>query len=94
MNNFSVLVFGAAVAVAAAWPVVNHAPASRNADDVAIIHATDAAYRDGLYLGRLDGQTGRRPHLAIGRWSQDADRNSFRAGYSAGYIRATITVQR
>ena len=94
MNNFSVLVFGAAVAVAAAWPVVNHAPASRNSDAAAIIHATDAAYRDGLYLGRLDAQAGRPRHVAAGRWSQDADRSSFRAGYSAGYSQAITMVQR
>lgn len=45
----------------------------------------DAAFRDGAYLGRLDAQTGRTPHLTTGRWSNSLDRSSFIAGYRSGY---------
>ena len=93
MNNFSVLVFGAAVAVAAAWPLVNRVSTTGDAVPVAVGRPTDGAYRDGLYLGRLDAQAGRRPHVAVGRWSRDTDRNSYRAGYSAGYAQAMTMVQ-
>ena len=47
--------------------------------------ATDAAFRDGLFLAKLDAQNGRQPHIATGRWSTTADRASFTAGYQQGY---------
>jgi hypothetical protein len=47
--------------------------------------ATDAAYRDGLFLGRFDANQGRAAHMCVGRWSSEADRDSFVAGYKAGY---------
>ncbi len=42
---------------------------------------TDAAFRDGLFLARLDAEHGRKPHLTSGRWSTDADRRSFVSAY-------------
>jgi len=93
MKNLSVLLLTAAVTIAGAWTIVKGVSANSNADRLAIIRSTDAAYRDGLYLGRLDAQAGRRPHPAIGRWSQDADRSLFRAGYNAGYTQASALVQ-
>jgi hypothetical protein len=51
--------------------------------------ANDAAYRDGLFLGQFDGKRGRVPHVSIGRWSSQPDRDSFAAGYKAGYERAS-----
>jgi hypothetical protein len=45
----------------------------------------DGAFRDGLYLGKLDAESGRKPHLSIGRWNTAADRASFVAGYQQGY---------
>ncbi len=47
--------------------------------------AMDAAFRDGLYLGKLDAQQGRKQHLSIGRWNTAKDRASFVAGYQQGY---------
>ena len=47
--------------------------------------AADAAYRDGLFLGQLDAARGRTRHVCIGRWSEASDRDSFAAGYEAGY---------
>ncbi|MGD0426749.1 MAG: hypothetical protein ABSC10_08515 [Candidatus Acidiferrales bacterium] len=44
-----------------------------------------AAFRDGLFLGRRDAESGRRRHLSSGRWSDDADRRFFVSGYLQGY---------
>jgi len=52
-------------------------------DNVAQI--TDGAFRDGLYLGRLAAESGREPHVAVGRWARTEDRSSFTAGYQRGY---------
>lgn len=43
--------------------------------------ATNGAFRDGLYQAKLDEQSGRKPHVRTGRWTSDADRASFLAGY-------------
>ncbi len=45
----------------------------------------DGAFRDGLYVGRLAGESGRPMRPAIGRWSREEDRASFAAGYRRGY---------
>jgi hypothetical protein len=45
----------------------------------------DGAFRDGVYLGKLDAESGRKPHLSIGRWNTAPDRASFVAGYQQGY---------
>ncbi len=47
--------------------------------------ATNGAFRDGLYVGRMDASTGRDAHVSSGRWSRENDRASFAAGYRAGY---------
>ena len=93
MNNAAVLVLTAALTMASAWPIVKTASAASQANRLAVNHSMDAAYRDGLYLGRLDAEAGRRPHLAIARWGQDGDRMVFRAGYSDGYSQAIAMVQ-
>ena len=47
--------------------------------------ATDGAFRDGLYLGKLAAERGQVLRPAIGRWSADRDRSMFAAGYRRGY---------
>ena len=47
--------------------------------------ATDGAFRDGLYLGKLAAGRGQTQRPAIGRWSTDRDRSMFAAGYRRGY---------
>jgi hypothetical protein len=47
--------------------------------------ATNAAFRDGLYLGGLAAQRGEEPRIAEGRWSSQPDRASFTVGYHQGY---------
>jgi hypothetical protein len=44
-----------------------------------------AAFRDGLYLGKLDSEHGNTPHVAVGRWSRANDRVSFAEGYTQAY---------
>jgi hypothetical protein len=46
---------------------------------------TDAAFRDGLFLGQLDAEHGRKPHLSTGRWSVEADKRLFVSGYVQAY---------
>jgi hypothetical protein len=53
-----------------------------------INQATDAAYRDGLFLGQFDANQGRTRHICVGRWSTASDRNSFVAGYEAGFAKS------
>ena len=45
----------------------------------------DAAFRDGLYLGKLDAKSGRTQHVSVGRWNSAEDRASFTAGYQQSY---------
>jgi hypothetical protein len=47
--------------------------------------ATDGAYRDGLYLGKLTAQSGLPPVPPTGRWATERDRASFLAGYRRGF---------
>ncbi len=44
-----------------------------------------AAYRDVLYLGKLDSERGENPHVASARWSQLAHRTAFTEGYNQGF---------
>ena len=49
---------------------------------------TSAAFRDGLYLGGLAARRGEEPHFSEGRWANQVDRSSFKAGYQQGYDEA------
>ncbi len=44
----------------------------------------DAAFRDGLYLGRLAQAENRTMRPPVGRWSSEKDRASFAAGFRQG----------
>ena len=51
-----------------------------------IVHfASNAAFRDGLYQGKLDAQHGSKPHIRSVRWSAEPDRLAFVSGYKLGY---------
>ena len=52
---------------------------------IAINQGTDAAYRDGLYMGKQDAEAGRANHVASGRWSKETARAHYAQGYDAGY---------
>lgn len=47
--------------------------------------ASNGAFRDGLYLGKLSGESGDQYRVAAGRWARAEDRASFAAGYDQGY---------
>jgi hypothetical protein len=40
-----------------------------------------AAYRDGLYVGKLVAQRGEQRQAPVGRWATQIDRDAFQAGY-------------
>jgi len=44
-----------------------------------------AAFRDGQYLGQIAAARGELPHVAMGRWGSETDRQLFAAGYEKGY---------
>jgi hypothetical protein len=44
----------------------------------------DAAYRDGLYLGKLAQAENRTMRPPVGRWSTEKDRAAFAAGFQQG----------
>jgi len=46
--------------------------------------SSDAAYRDGVYLGSMARNDDAAPRPQVGRWSTDADRAMFLAGYRRG----------
>lgn len=52
------------------------------------VHATNGAYRDGLFLGSRDAQSGNVHRVCIGRWSMQTDRAAFASGYEDGYSQA------
>ena len=53
-------------------------------EDLALVKATNAAFRDGLFQGQLAAANNSEQHIASGRWST-ADRESFRKGYQLGF---------
>lgn len=54
-------------------------------DPVDVRLAGEGAYRDGLYLGRLDRQRRAAEHPAWARWNAEEDRKLFVRGYEMGY---------
>ncbi len=78
--HYTLVIIAALLATAASSR--NTAPSLNTGD---AFHATDGAYRDGLFVGHLDRSHGQRHHLAAGRWNNSTDRQSFVAGYEQGY---------
>src|SRR6202050_3795236 len=69
------------VGIAAIAGSSSHNPEDSNATT----QEASAAFRDGLYSGTRDAQRGAAPHVAAARWSTQADRVAFTAGYEKGY---------
>jgi hypothetical protein len=46
---------------------------------------SNAAYRDGLYLGGLAAKSGSPGRVAIGRWAAESDHALFKTGFRRGY---------
>ena len=77
--------------IATAVGLATRARAPRATNGVSAEQQADAAYRDGLFLGKLDGRQGREMQPAVCRWNSDKDRASFRAGYENGYREAVAS---
>jgi hypothetical protein len=65
--------------------LVQHNGKPRPSQSAELRLANDAAFRDGLYLGRLARAANRQTRPPIGRWSTEKDRASFVAGYRQGF---------
>ncbi len=56
---------------------------------------SSAAFRDGLYVGKIASERGSEPHISVGRWASPEDRTAYAAGYRQGYnqpgVDATVT---
>jgi hypothetical protein len=59
--------------------------ASRQRAQNAVTFATNAAYRDGLFQGRLAASQNLEPRIPMGRWSAQTDKDAFATGYHDGY---------
>ena len=84
MKRVFAIVLGLVICAGASTVITGARSNRRSAE---INQATDAAYRDGLFLGQFDANRGRARHMCVGRWSTASDRNSFIAGYDAGYAK-------
>jgi len=85
VKRLSIYVFTIVLTCAAAAVLARVTPHQPHFVGNAVNNPTDAAFRDGLFQGRLDAERGRRQHLAIGRWNVDADRRLFVSGYLHAY---------
>lgn len=85
MRRISVLMLGIAIGAGGSTLMTS---VRANVENPKVSQHTNAAYRDGLFLGRLDANQGRTAHVCVGRWGTAADRNSFAAGYQDGYAKA------
>jgi hypothetical protein len=57
----------------------------RESQGVEVQMANDGAFRDGLFLGRLNHQAKQEILPPVGRWSTAEDRASFMRGYRQGF---------
>src|ERR1700676_1457036 len=55
--------------------------ASTSSQSRSIDRLLTAAYRDGLYVGKLAAQRGEQRLAPVGRWATQSDRDAFLAGY-------------
>ena len=65
--------------------LVQHDITARQKPSADVQLTNDAAFRDGLYLGKLARAEKRQVRPPIGRWSTEKDRASFVAGYRQGF---------
>jgi hypothetical protein len=80
MQSSMLMTMGIAVGLLVGFSVRGPQPRTRNESQI-----VDAAFRDGMFQAKLDVESGRKPHVASGRWNTNADRALFIAGYQQGY---------
>jgi hypothetical protein len=92
MKKLSLYVFAVALTLGIAVSLLSGV-AIQSTKNATIVtnRATDAAFHDGLYVGKLDAAQGNRPHLSSGRWSTETNRRSYIAGYQKGYNQVLLS---
>jgi hypothetical protein len=87
MKNLPVFTIVIALCLGAAVAMIQSDRGSNGwqSSSIQIARATNAPYRDGLYLGKLAAARGGESHISTGRWMTEADRASFKAGFQQGY---------
>ena len=87
MKNLPVFTIVIALCLGAAVAMIQSDRGSNGWQSYSIqtTRASSAPYRDGLYLGTLAAAGGGEPRVSSGRWSREADRASFTAGFQQGY---------
>jgi hypothetical protein len=85
MEKIFVLALALAVSVGTTAMLANSDNATRQPQSVITKMASDGAFRDGLYIGKLAAKHGQPQSPPIGRWSNERDRASFVDGYRRSY---------
>lgn len=88
LSTYLAVLVTAPLGLAATAVLTGRASRPHQMHSINVAQETDAAYCDGVFLGKLDGQHGRIARPAIGRWNSDKDRSLFKAGYEKGYKQA------
>jgi hypothetical protein len=89
-NKITLAALAVLVTTASAFTIRNESVSP--AAVIAASTAGNAAFRDGLYMGKFASQNGDQYLAATGRWARAEDRASFAAGYDQGYkANATIS---
>jgi hypothetical protein len=87
MKNLPLVTIVIALCLGTAVAMIQSGRASDGwqSSSIQTVRATSAPYRDGLYLGKLAAARGGESQISIGRWTTEADRASFKAGFQQGY---------
>jgi hypothetical protein len=85
MDKLSTFVLALAMCLGTTAMLANRGRGAGQHEKLDTQTATDGAFRDGLYVGRLAAERGGPLHPQTGRWSSERDRTSFAAGYRRGY---------
>jgi hypothetical protein len=89
LTAFTVRITGSLVSPVRAWARQSLARATSSQDPRgAAPQAATAAFRDGLYEGKIAGERGSEPRVSVGRWASQEDRAAYTAGYLHGYDQA------
>ncbi len=83
MEKFFTLALAVGMSLGTTAALVKYYPP--NTHNAEALLANDAAYRDGLFLGKRAAKSGTQSQAPVGRWSAEKDRASFRAGYEHAY---------
>jgi hypothetical protein len=85
MKKLSIYTFVIAVSLGATVMLATSGRAPAGVRTSEAQFASDGAFRDGLYFGRIAAEQGQPMRPSIGRWSTGHDRSTFSAGYRRGY---------